>query len=295
VIADEKLRRTVRLWFNDGDPQFAADVEENVMSLPGVDTLQHKPVFTNKVVSKAMAKRPFSIPTMLFADPCGYKGLSLALITNALQGFGSDTLFFFNYSRVNMKLSYQRMDDSINEFFEKKRADALRKEIALQKPPVRERMVLKAIKDAIKEAKGIPAIFAFRTREGGGTSHHLVFASKHPKGAGIMKRIMTTCSSEVIDGVGSFAFDPSDAGPKNRSLFSPLDDIGGQLLERFTGRTLTFRELLDAEAGETMYTETNYREALLRLEADFHIRVTPPANERRKGTFAPGTTITFPT
>jgi hypothetical protein len=106
---------------------------------------------------------------------------------------------------------------------------------------------------------------------------------------------MTTCSSEVIDGVGSFDFDPSDAGPKNRSLFSPLDDIGGQLLERFTGRTLTFRELLDVEARETMYTETNYRDALLRLEGEFRIQANPSAADRRKGTLAPGTTLQFPT
>ena len=178
VIEDDKLRQSVRLWFNDGDPEFARDVETNVMSLPGIDRLQYRPVFTKKVVDRRMAKHAFSIPTLVFADPCGYKGLSLALITSALQGFGNDCLFFFNYSRVNMKLSFPVMDDSINELFEKDRAESLRQEIALQSPRRREEIVLDAIRTAIKNAKGIPAVFAFRTREGGGTSHHLVFANK---------------------------------------------------------------------------------------------------------------------
>lgn len=301
VIDNDRLRRSVRLWFNDGDPEFAAQVETNVMSLPGIDRLQYKPAFTNIVVDRSMAEHEFSIPTLVFADPCGYKGLSLALITSALQGFGNDCLFFFNYSRVNMKLSYPVMDDSINEFFEKERAEALRQEIALRNPPAREEVVLNAIRSAIKKAKGIPVVFAFRTREGGGTSHHLVFASKHPKGASIMKNLMTSYSSEVIDGVGSWDFDPRDTQAKTLPLFSPLNNICERLLEQFAGRTQTFRELLEEEAVETQYTETNYRDAVLRLEADFRIQVSPPAEERRmqagnvKRTLPPDTTLQFPT
>lgn len=301
VIEDDRLRDSVRLWFNDGDPEFAAEVEANVKSLPGFDRLRYRPAFTNKIVDRRMAKHKFSIPTLAFADPCGYKGLSLALIIAALQGFGNDCLFFFNYSRVNMKLSYPVMDDSINEFFEKERADALRQEIALRPPRAREEIVLNAIRAAIKDAKGIPAVFAFRTREGGGTSHHLVFASKHPKGASIMKRLMTAYSSEVIDGVGSWDFDPRDKQPKTGSLFSPLEEICGRLLERFAGRTLTFAEVLDEEAAETQYTDTNYRDAVLRLEEEFRITVSPAADERRmqagnlKRTLPPDTTLEFPT
>jgi hypothetical protein len=166
-----------------------------------------------------------------------------------LQGFGNDCLFFFNYRRVNMKLSYPVMDESIDEFFEADRARALRREIEALKPREREEAVLKAIRAAIRDAGGMPVVFAFRSREGGGTSHHLVFASKHPKGAGIMKRIMNDCSSEVIDGIGSWDFDPKDAKAKSLLLFSPLNEVCDRLLEVFAGRTLTLKELLDAEAS----------------------------------------------
>jgi three-Cys-motif partner protein len=58
------------------------------------------------------------VPTLVFLDPCGYKGLSLKLISSVLAGFGNDCIFFFNYSRINMKLDLEVMNSSIDEFFE---------------------------------------------------------------------------------------------------------------------------------------------------------------------------------
>lgn len=301
VIRDDRLRTCVRLWFNEADPQYAAQLKDNISSLPGIHSLRFKPAFTTKIVNKSLAKHSFSIPTFVFADPCGYKGLSLQLIANALRGFGNDCLFFFNYRRVNMKLSYPVMDESIDEFFESERAHTLRREIGILKPRAREEAVLKAIREAIREAGGIPVVFAFRSCEGGGTSHHLVFASKHPKGAGIMKRIMNDCSSEVIEGIGSWDFNPRDSASATLPLFSPLDDVCDRLLEVFVGRTLTFKQLLAQEARETQYTDSNYRDAVLRLEVEFRIQVEPPAQGRRmqagstKRTLPESTKLSFPT
>src|SRR5262249_30594955 len=117
VAQDERLRGLVKLWFNEGDPDLAQQLKKSIQSVPGIDTLKHPPAFTEKIVDKSLAKHRFSIPTFVFADPCGYKGLSLQLIAGALNGFGNDCLFFLNYRRINMKLSYPVMDDSINQFF----------------------------------------------------------------------------------------------------------------------------------------------------------------------------------
>jgi three-Cys-motif partner protein len=300
VIAEERLRNTVRLWFNEGDTRLAEQLRSNLLSLPGFGSLKYKPVFTKIVVDKSLAEHQFSIPTFLFADPCGYKGLSLQLIANALRGFGNDCLFFFNYRRINMKLSYPVMDDSIDEFFEPERARRIRREIAGLPSREREDYVLKELRGAIRDAGGIPVVFAFRSREGGGTSHHLVFASKHPKGASIMKRLMNEHSSEMIEGIGSWDYDPKDAGPRNLPLFSPLVQVCDRLLEIFAGQTLTFGQLVNREAPETQYTEATYRDAVLQLEAEFRIQVTPAAEHRRmqpgtrKRTLPETTTLQFP-
>ena len=281
VIADERLRRHVRLWFNEADPALFRELKKNIFAVPGATSLTHRPAVTNKVVGAQLSNHQYTIPTLVFADPCGYKGLSLGMIAAALKGFGNDCVFFFNYRRVNMKLSFPLMDESINEFFSTEVASDLRRRIASLKPRAREAAVLDAIKGAIREADGIPLVFRFKSSEGGGTSHHLVFASKDAKGANIMKRIMNKCSSQVFDGVGSFEFDPKEGDASNLLLFSPITELSDRLLEVFAGQALTFDELVEKEETETQYTDTNYRDAVLELESEFRIEAVPPASERR--------------
>jgi three-Cys-motif partner protein len=301
VVADERLSRFVRLWFNEGDPELAARLKENVHAVDGIARLHFEPKVTTRVVGKDLAPslEARKIPAFTFADPCGYKGLSMKLITAAIKPFGNDCLFFFNYNRVNMKLEYPVMDDSINEFFEADRAAKLRSEMAiLSSPRDREKAVLEAIKGALRAADAFPLVFAFRTREGGGTSHHLVFASKGQKGASIMKRIMTQASSEIIDGVGSWDYDPRDHSA-TLSLFSGLDAIRDRLLRTFSGQTVTFGEIIGAEMAITQYTDSNYRDALLELETEERVRMQPAAESRpfqaggTKRSLAKDTQITF--
>ncbi len=301
VVADERLRKFVRLWFNEGDQDFHAELKRNVGAVEGISTLKHRPSITKIVISKSLAPRmeQLSIPTFVFADPSGYKGLSLRLITSALKGFGNDCLFFFNYSRVNMKLGYPVMNESIDTFFEHDRAAALRAEIQALSPPAREKKVLSAIEEALRQAGALPLSFAFRTREGGATSHHLVFASKNKKGVGIMKRLMNQASSQIVDGVGSWDFNPRD-NEEPRLPFSRLEEIRQRVLSVFAGRMLTFEQIIAEETPSTRYTDSNYRDALLELEEETRIITDPPAEQRpmqsggQKRTLSGKTRITFP-
>jgi three-Cys-motif partner protein len=300
TIADEHFRQKVHLWFNDGDPSLANRLERAIRAVPGINTLRYAPTITKFVIDKNFATklRKLSVPTLVFADPCGYKGLSLQLVTSALKGFGNDCIFFFNYNRVNMKLSYPVMDGSIDEFFERDRAASLRSEIRGLSPAKREERVLDAIRLAIQDQGGVPLVFKFRTREGGGTSHHLVFASKGAKGIAIMKRIMNQASSSISDGVGSWDFDPRDDGSV-LSLFSPLEEVRNRLLSAFAGREVSFRQIIAEELRRTNYTESNYRDALLELEKAGQVKVSPISDKRRwheagvKRTLPLGTKIVF--
>ena len=200
-----------------------------------------------------------------------------------------------------MKISYELMNESINAFFEAARADQIREEIrSIQSPQARENLILAAVTKALKENAGAYSLtFGFRTREGGGTSHHLVYATKNAKAQNQMKRIYTKASSDQTDGVGSLDYDPRDAEPRTLSLFSPIEEVRQRLLQVFAGRTLTFDEIIQAEA-DTRFTDTAYRNALLELEHEQRVTVNPPADQRR---FQPGgerrslsgsTSITFP-
>ncbi len=199
VIAEERLRNCVRLWFNEADPDLCDGLKRNIASIKGISDLRFEPTVTRIVISKSIVPKleREGIPTLIFADPCGYKGLSLRLISASLKRFGNDCVFFFNYRRVNMKLGYPVMDGSIDEFFEPDRAVSLRAEVTRLSPSDREKRVLAAIEEALKEAPAFPLAFPFRG-EGGGTSHHLVFASKNQAALGMMKRIMAKASSDDV-------------------------------------------------------------------------------------------------
>ena len=57
------------------------------------------------------------VPTLLFVDPWGYKGLSLALINSVVQNWGCDCIFFFNYNRINPGVSNDTVREHMNALF----------------------------------------------------------------------------------------------------------------------------------------------------------------------------------
>jgi three-Cys-motif partner protein len=108
VVSDQRLRTSVKLWFNEGDPVNYEKLKANIDAVPGIATLTNAPKVTPHIISEVFAPRLSGMrtPSFIFADPCGYKGLSLRLIASALKPFGNDCIFFFNYNRINMKISY---------------------------------------------------------------------------------------------------------------------------------------------------------------------------------------------
>ena len=280
VIREELFRKKVHLWFNDGDPGNYAQLKGTIDAIPGVETLQYKPTIGNSIVDSRWIGKlsKLTVPTLVFLDPCGYKGLSLKLVASVLGGFGNDCIFFFNYSRINMKLDLEIMNASVDEFFEPERAKVLRSKIKDQSASGREEIILAAVKSSITDARAIPLVFGFKS-DRGRRSHHLVYASKNRRAAEMMKNILRSASSEVTEGVGSGEHDPraSEAAP---SLFGGLYEVEDRLLSRFRGRELEFGTILEEEA-QTRYPESNYRDALLKLEREGRVIVDPPAETRR--------------
>jgi hypothetical protein len=92
----------------------------------------------------------------------------------------------------------------------------------------------------------------------------------------MMKRIMAKASSDEVQGVASFDFDPRDKAsePSNLSFFGGLYEVKERLLHTYKG-SITFGDIIDTEETLTQYTDTNYRDALLELEADGSVEMDP--------------------
>ncbi|MDZ7794722.1 MAG: three-Cys-motif partner protein TcmP [Spirochaetia bacterium] len=240
AIQNPDLRERLITIFNDKDERSTKDLEEAVMSIPGISSLRYSPQIMNDEVGEEIVKMFESmslIPTLFFVDPWGYKGLSLRLVNSVLKDWGSDSIFFFNYNRINMGINNDAVKNHMEALFGRDRYQYLRERIQDKRPHQREQIIVEELCQALKES-GIEFVLPFRFKDdrGGRTSHHLIFASKHFKGYEIMKDIMARESSNKTQEVPSFEYNPADALPKQSLLFQlsrPLDELRDELLTSF--------------------------------------------------------------
>ncbi|REJ50414.1 MAG: hypothetical protein DWQ53_01825 [Microcystis flos-aquae DF17] len=302
AIADTDMRNMLVSIFNDADVEKVNSLQQAIDSIPGIENLKYRPQISKYEVGEDIVKIFQSmklVPTLLFVDPWGYKGLSLQLVNSVVKDWGCDCIFFFNYNRINMGLSNDAVKEHINALFGQVGADQLRKRLKTftLTPQERELTVVEYICEALKEMGGKYVLpFRFRHEMGNRTSHHLIFVSKHPKGYEIMKEIMAKESSEQTQGVPSFEYNPATLQqPLLFELTSPLDQLESMLLDNFSGKTMTMAEIYDQHHVGKPYIKKNYKTALSNLESQGKVTVhSPEDKKRRKGTFADDLKVTFP-
>lgn len=235
AIKDPQIREMLVTLFNDKDPSNARSLDDAIKTVPGIEKLRYTPRVVNEVVGQeivAAIQRVELVPSLLFADPWGYKGLSLALIGSFLRNWGCDCVFFFNYSRINAGLNNQAVYEHINDLFGEQRAEVIRAKLAGLLPHEREHLIIEELSEALREVGASYVLpFTFRNESGTRTKHHLIFASKNFKGYEIMKGIMATESSEKDQGVASFAYSP--ASKKFPTLFRAFEASGRSRADAF--------------------------------------------------------------
>lgn len=307
AIADDKFRGGLVTLFNDGSAENVSTLKKEIEGLPNVGMLGHKPQVVCEQVGDQIVAAFESwdhIPTLMFVDPWGYKGLSLRLINSVLKHWACECVFFFNYNRINMGLSNPVVKSHMAALFGEDRAARLMTTLEHMDPAGREVMIVEEMAQALKEMGGEYVLpFGFKNADGTRTTHHLVFVSKHPLGYKIMKRVMAGESSTADQGVASFAYNPAEKADRDRqpllfALSRPLDDLEGMLLDAFAGRTLTMVEVYEEHNVDRPYTDANYKQVLRQMEAAGKVTTNPPATARPKRngevTFADGVRVTFP-
>ena len=284
---DEKMRRMLITIFNDVDQNNSHSLEREIKSLVGIDTLKYRPQVHNYEVGTTivqMFERMKLIPTLLFIDPWGYKGLSLKLINSVLKNWGCDCIFFFNYNRINMGLSNQAVKMHMDALFGEQRAEELRQRLEPLSSYQRELTIVEEIAEALKEMGGKFVLpFGFKNDSGSRTTHHLIFVSKDPTAYKIMKEIMAGESSTNNQGVASFEYSPADSRqPLLFELSCPLDELEKLLLAAFAGNSVTLEQVYAEHNIGKPFIMKNYKVALRNLEAQEKITGDIPIDERRK-------------
>jgi three-Cys-motif partner protein len=265
AVKNPALRDMLVSIFNDVNPEHVQSLQKTIESKPELEQLKHKPQLSNIRVGNELVEQLEGVqlvPTLLFVDPWGYKGLSLRLISSVLKDWGSDCIIFFNYNRINSGLSNPLVREHMDALFGTERAEDLRRRIRFAKPFVREQAILEEIAEAFKEMGGtFFRSFRFWKEDKNRISHHLLFVSKNFRGYHIMKEIMAKESSSASQGVPSFEYNPRDYVLRRFELVRPLDELEAQLLNDFAGRTLTMSEIYEKHSVGEDFLKNNYKQA----------------------------------
>jgi hypothetical protein len=236
------------------------------------------------------------VPTLLFLDPWGYKGLSLKLIKSVLKDFGCECIFFFNYNRINMGVPNDVVEKHMRSLFGDERYNALRGRLDGMDATEREATIVEELTNALLELGGKYVLpFRFRNSSGTRTSHHLFFVSKNVLGYTIMKEVMVTQSRDSDDGIGTFEYNPATRNqPTLFGYQAELDDLGDKLLEQFAGEKLSVGSVFENHHIGTPFIKRNYKSVLMKLEAENKVTIDKPADKRREGTLGDSHIVSFP-
>ena len=294
TINTPALRDSVQLFFNDEKAEFVAELEKHIAETPGVGDLRFKPIVRNRAVGRDIVPliQKVNIPTLFFADPWGYQGVSIDLVEAALSHWGSDFMFFFNYNRINMNLGCHAMNEPINEFFTARIAEDLRTTVGRLRPAEREGTILRAMQDGIKNLGAQFGKFTYRSQTGSRPTHHLVCVSKHRQGMALFKEISAKESTRFDDDVPSLDHNPGTS-PGQMLLLSPLGQLETELVHTFAGQVMTTEQIYHVHHNGKPYILKNYRQALLHLEECGAVSVDPPRGAGRKEFIPPDARITF--
>lgn len=303
ALKEPDLREKLVTVFNDKNQSNAQSLRETIDAIPRIETLKYPPQVRNEEVGQKMVdflQNMRLVPTLLFIDPWGYKGLSLALINSVVQNWGCDVVFFFNYNRINPGLNNVAVREHMNDLFGENRVEAICEKLEGLGPEDRETLIIEELSQALKELGARYVLpFTFKNEQGTRTKHYLIFGSKNFKGYEIMKEIMARESSDQEQGVGSFAYFPASVNqPTLFALTRPLDDLEEMLATELAGQRLAMREVYERHSVGTPYIKSNYKKVLTKMEASGRIRAEPPAERRRRSkgevTFADDVVVIFP-
>lgn len=293
-LNNTELVSKIKLLFNDMNQGFTEALEENISNLPNIETLHHTPVIVNSEVDEYFlheVRDLGTIPKLSFVDPFGYKGVSTNLINGLVQDFGSDSILFFNYNRVQAAITNPKVDSHMKALFGHVRHETMKETVKNIDKDVKEAYIVEMFAQSLSNhGQNIILPFKFTHEEKNTTSHYLIHITKHKLGHKIMKDIMATESTLKEDGFASFSYIPvkhlQNRKPVQLSILDcydgEMDILKKRIKEKYSGKIMKLIELFDEDNIGTNYILKNYKDAVRLLESEGAIRVYPPAEKRRK-------------
>ncbi|MEQ1706197.1 MAG: three-Cys-motif partner protein TcmP [Rickettsiales bacterium] len=299
--------------FNDENDTFVTSLKTSATAIPKISRLKRNPQFSNHSVNNALTQyfHQQSIPpSLIFLDPCGYRGLTASLVQALTQNFGCDAIVFFNTSGIYRNVTNPQEDENMNDLFGQDIAQKLRDSFPkISSTHQKEQLLIQSFIETLKKA-GIPYVipFWFKRDNKDATSHHLIFLSRHPLAFEKMKEVMAKKSADFDPKtVPSYYYSDMDKNNPQASLLptgntqKTLANLKSWLLQNIKTNGINVQDIIKFHNSsvqnsiENPYTQKNHKDALLELEAEGKITISPPLGKKRspqKGVLGDGMIIT---
>jgi len=301
------LRARLKICFCEGNRSTYQRLCQNLESHPVYHEMAFKPDVRNiKIREDVVAELPVDDCTFTFIDPYGYKELDIQLLTSVITNWGSDSLVYFSTSGIRRNIVKKQQWDRLSDLLGSANLDDLSLELKRKAPTlVKDRIILECLKKNVTALQGrqvyfLPFAFEFENMKQ--QSHWLVFMCKHYLGFKIMKDIMGGKSFRDVADMPLYLYSPvrnRNSDHPQLSCSDAMEKLKEQIICEFCGRSIKVDELMKAchQAGN-IYPEKNIKNALILLENEGRIEVSPPAQRRPKdkngnATLGAKVTITF--
>lgn len=302
ILDNENFRQKFVLFFNDKKKKNIDNLKKSLSQIDNFEDLEHSPIITCSEVDEEFSKQFMDmslIPSFVFIDPFGYKGVTKDLIKSLTKDWGSDCILFFNYNRINPGINNPLVSEHMKSLFGDTRFNELKDMIRDDPSISREEAILNQFSLSMKDI-GIEYVlpFRFECNNRKCTSHYLIFLTKNDLGYKIMKEIMANESMCEENEVGAFEFLPFSSNQLSflNNFEHSIPKLKEDLLNHFSQKELTVLGIYNLHNKDTPYTLKNYKSALVELEEEEKITATPAIRPKRNGkkTMADHVMITFP-
>jgi spore photoproduct lyase len=225
---------------------------------------------TSEILKELRESGQQIIPSFFFIDPFGFSGVPFKIVKGILSLRRTEIFFTFMSREINRFLSGENIEEILDELYEN---PDWREIIKISDWQKRDQALKDLYIKCLLEIAKVRYAWAFRVcmDEKYQTLYYLIHATNHFDGLKIMKDIMYRQGAS-----GEFAY----LGPREALYRSQLmlfnDDVPSLerfLLDRFSGQTKSFQEILEETYIDTRLIGKHYNEALQNLEESGKVRI----------------------
>lgn len=294
IEQQEFLKQEVVFWFIEEDESRLASLQAAISELqvPSRFLVTAVNGDCNALLQNlldGMARDAESLaPSFMFLDPFGFSDTPLSLIRRIMAHDRCEVLITFMFEEINRFLTHDKLPTHFDALFG---TEEWREALSQASPGDRRRFLKELYQRQLQLAADIRYVLAFEMRnQNDSLDYILLFGTNSIDGLMKMKESMWK-----VDQTTGFTF--SDAThPGQEILFGSVPDardIRSRITSRFAGQAVPVDAVERFVLESTPYRETHYKKVLKALERETRLAIISAKEDRKRGTFPPGTVIRF--